>query len=850
MKSNYNIKTHKQTNLRRRLRSGVLTFNILLGSLLFLFPGCVDDKLIENKTESGFSGDDAEELTLTFTVDAGQIVATRADGDYEINTSLKEGNIDYYIDTDNKFQVLFLDSHGNFIFEPSGDNLQVAPTGDNNGRWRVTIYMNGALKDPAGKSILGLIKEQLEKDNFKIAVIANWSKDTNGDAYKLDWGWKNSILYKNKYEKASDEDKVSLKETYEGEPDLKTINDLHHLEVDSDYAKDSRKKAYSFIMDGDKMGVNTQWVQMREVEGKESLKTNDDAWKLKTKPVNSPSISANANAWIKNNWDPALDNLDENIKKATIYRHYRRLWQLWNLGGSFSDTELPYSKFTSKFGDAWKNRNGNDFVTEKWCLYDNHWIPTATEANGLQSVDGLTVVSAPSKTTENNNSYVRSYNGTKSETNKRTGYYGLILPKMNSGVYGEGSVADKKPWIKTSADNAYEYIKFEAPGTGTLRVLFSSLDDNEATFVVQRGANWEMSYKTSGTDVKEIGKGDTNTKFGMVLDPFSENVGYQIKMTGDPEDIILYSYSGSVIIYAIEFVCDDYLSGTDRKGIIPTFKYPIPMYGVQEYSKITNWGENTLLTLDEPISLIRALAKVELYLPAGTEFSHIYLRCMNRKSRCEPMDVMTSTGSLWKSHVDGEGECEWFRINNHEIKFNGNFYDWFGWFYGTWKTWNWSGLPESFTDSNESPHLFNPDVVRSDFCHFIKDENYYDGVYHRYFLYVPDKNISDPNSEGDLSSSPKVCHIEYRRADQSEYLDDNDCQRIYFTDYSSNDVIKRIPHDRYEYDYEQDEYNLNLNWPIMRNHIYRFYVGGNNSPQDIRVKVIPWEVEDPKIYEW
>lgn len=787
--------------------------------------GCHDDKF-DTPT---FSDEEAEGIDISFIVGLGQEGGTRA--------TYKEGSVDNYIDP-STVQVLFLDKNGNFLFQPS--SFEMTPTPDNNGQWYLTVHLNNTITGEGEASILSNIKSQLEKEPFKIALLANWREKEESEAYKLNWGWSNSSINPS----VSAENK-------------KTINDLHHLVYDDYYA--NRNKAYKFIMDGDsKMGLNSEWVRMRDITGKEM--NGNDAWHAGKNPEGNFSNTESANAWIKKNWDPSKDNLDATVRDHKIYRHYRRLWQLWNFGGSFTGNEITYSKLgATKFEEEWKARNGDKFAVsvaespdDYWCYYNNHRIK-----NG-QSNDGLTVVSTQNKITGKDNEYVRSYKGTN-ESGAFSGYCGLVLPEMTHSTnaledYHPENPSKHKPWIKTSSSEAVEYIKFEAPGTGTLRLLFSSYDENPVSIVVQRGANWEMTFKTEGRDIKEIGKKDSNsTNLGLTYPLYDSKSGYQIKLTSGPEPIIIYSLEGSAIIYAIEFVCDDYLAGTDREGIMPTTNYPIPMYGVQEFPKIENWGSQKVLNISQTgkfISLIRSLAKVELYLPVGKEYSHIYLRSMNRKARCEPMDVESSTGDLWKLHEDGETNCEWFRIQSYGSGYKeSNFESWYGWFYGSWSSWGWSSLKEKAWEI-EPPHLFNPDVQRSDFCHFIKDNEYNDGLYHRYFLYVPDKGISDPNSENDLTSSPKVCHIEYRDSEMSEYLDDNNCYRIYFTDYTSNTAIRTVAKDKFENGYENNAENLKQHWPIMRNHIYRFYVGAGNTPQEIRVKVSEWGETAPKKEVW
>ena len=805
--------------------------------------------------EVGIDSNESVEFSLSFNVKLDTDLSSRA------NTTFIEGDIDNYIDTDNMFQVLFFDSNDNFLFEAT--QKTISKTGDNNGQWYVTIPFRKNLYPSSNDFSIASLKAQLEKEDFKIAVLANWqqyNKETKStSAYIIDWGWNQSILNSSS-------------------TDLKTVNDLHHLVYDNYYVKKSNNAYSDIISEDGLMGPHTNWVKFRDVNGDELLDNNGEtvkAWHLSYCPNNSPAISENAYTWIRNNWDPLVDkefSSSDGVTAHGVYRHYSDLWKLWVFGASFNDTKIPYSALgvignekaitdisieDHDYVTKWKIRNGNEFAINPENSENPYWVFDNHCLNNRQANDGLEVI-ADELSTADETIYVRSFNGT---TTNRPGYYGLILPAMSeTSLEPDGNGHQRE---KSGVNN---YVHFTAPGTGKLRILFSSIDNNDATLVVQRGSNWEMSFKTtSGTEVMEIGPKNDNTKVGNVYkftsandnnysSDYTDKVGYTIKITGAPEDIILYSLENPVIVYAIEYVCDDYLSGTDREGVLPSKNNPIPMYGIQQFKGIDDWGSQAVLNLSvdgTEVALIRSLAKVELYLSSGREYPQVYIRSMNRMARNETMDVSTSTYDNWKVHESTtENNCEWFRIMEHGASLNGVFSEWNNWFFGSWASW-WNGLKGK--EYSNPPHLFNPDVERSDFCHFIKDKNYDDGTYHRYVLYLPDKSISDPNTVGDLASTPKVCHIEYRNAQMSSNLDDNNCYRIYFTNYNNidlgeiNETIKTVTEDGYD-SYESNNENLSKHWPIMRNHIYRFYVGGN-TPQEIRVNVVPFGY-DVKRTEW
>lgn len=834
------------------IKKGIRKIFALLMMLLTVsvFTACTD-KDLQAPGQGGEEYGSADDMVLTFTLNLDKDPDTRAI-EYE---SSAETLIDNYIDIDNKFILLFLNNDGDFLFRVKSYTYQKA---DRDGQWYITIPLTAEIyNNDANSYPLPYIKNYLESNTFKIAVLANWIDDDkhNNDPFELDWNWKNSHL-----------------NTGASAADKKNINELHHIREDSYY--EDRRSAYSFIMNTEdsKMGLKSNWAKYRDVYGDEF---NDEggkktkAWHLDEKYLdNSTTIASNAYTWIKNNWDPEVDKETADKTAHGIYRQYSSLWQLWNFGGSFEYDKI-YDELNVKedetwnFQSKWKDRNANDFK-DKWIKSDNYVIGDYGNASPkFNPVDGLEVITAGTPgETDNEGKYVRGYNKSSGKTDKEGHYYGIILPEMPSSNV-ESYDSNKKFRISLNDDKIKEYLKFQIPGTGKLRILFSALNVNEdIQLIVQRGSNFETMLEANGTSVQQIVKNGSNYlaadyKADTESTFKSGDVGYKISMTADPEDIVLFSKKGSIVIYAIEFVCDEYLSGTDREGVLPSVDQPIPMYGIQSFPKIASWATPKLQNISSggrDIKLIRALAKVVVYIAKNNEPTHIYMRSMNRMARNEIMDLTTPTSETWKSHGNGEGDCEFFRIQNYGTgyvdKNTNNFTTWYPWFYGSWWSW-WEN--EKIKGQTDPPQIFNPDVERSDYVHFIKDETF-KGNFYRYILYVPDKGLSDPNTADDLSKAPKVCHIEYRSTtmgNYTEYLDDNRCYRIYFTDYTTNETIKNTLYNGYETGYELSDDNLKQHWPIIRNHRYTFQVGQGNDPQEIRVKVQPWgDTAEPKKEEW
>ena len=119
----------------------------------------------------------------------------------------------------------------------------------------------------------------------------------------------------------------------------------------------------------------------------------------------------------------------------------------------------------------------------------------------------------------------------------------------------------------------------------------------------------------------------------------------------------------------------------------------IPFYGVHEYNNIEfKPGEATLLP--EPITLLRAIAKVEVILKTDEHldlsFSEVKIRRYNKKGYCAPKDVFSQEdydhGGEWNSdyvnslHLvensnDAEDKTENFRFASQWTGTDGNKYE-------------------------------------------------------------------------------------------------------------------------------------------------------------------------------
>lgn len=317
-------------------------------------------------------------------------------------------------------------------------------------------------------------------------------------------------------------------------------------------------------------------------------------------------------------------------------------------------------------------------------------------------------------------------------------------------------------------------------------------------------------------------------------------------------------------------------------GVAPTEKQPIPMYGIQKFGALKDvWKEGTVFDLSNfdrmtpsykysDICLLRSVAKVELLIPASMGPKEVFLRNANRSARCEPVDVTTNTKDIWfdtdANASKHDSKCEWSEL----VKMQRTpFYDPKGslesypkalaWYYG-----RWSHVAEKLgadvdtdtdadTDADPGyPHILNPMIDRSDFTRFLETEE--EAQYKRYVLYVPEKFVDDPETAGDPTSDPKVCHIEFRvSGDPVEDLDDDNCYRIYFVKDGMTEVVKKIDFTKdesgivknWENVYEKNPDNLKEHWPIMRNHWYKFVVADANSWYlNVEVQILAWKKQE------
>lgn len=882
-------------------------------SAFALLGGCKDDFYIPDTDIDG-SMDESDKFGLVFNVSLDIDPATRAWDVGFLGAHSDAEAYENFVDTQDKFRVFFFTEDGEFLFGAIDRTISLGGEGtDNTQTYTVRVPMNNTLIDRDGNEYdIAQIKNYLRTHDFKVAVLANWpnagGKVNPGDYDDSDttldqgenpssslkghplWGVKNSYFYN------------------ESGKDLKTINDLHFLFDEANmYAFDRAIGSnthknfdiyYPFFKsvtdtDGSQIyaaGEPTDWVKMRDVSrGWTAMRGWDDAeghhpgYSRKSYALDFDSKET-ANIWIRANWNP---NVALNNEKG-IYRHYQNLWYLWNFDASFKyalykNNEATYPNYANAYisnfgwsngyvgavntwGEEWYKRNGQRFY---------EWMRVSSSTAPLQDLYIVTGTGQNDsffsfKAFSNNPGCYRVTNPA-SYNHDGVDYYGLRLPSRGTS---------------SQVGNTSEgVISFQARTSGTLRIKWGNGNDNErATIRVQKGNTILKEYSiSSGNRYKLYDLGGTS----------SDDTFYDIAMGDDSAPIYIYCTQGAAVIYAIEYIRGKYLFETDREGVVPNEAQAIPMYGVQDFTKLSNWVDGNTETIQPSdntmFRLLRSLAKVEVYVP--TSFGrprHMYMRGMNRSARCEPMDVFNPTH--WTDQPTGNlnhpQDCEFFKLMDYQACYDpaspsktnlSTYQQWMSWFYGSWKDfgYNFNGkvTPPTVAEKGEYPKIFNPYVNRSDFCHMIyvgEVENY-----HKYVLYMPEKFIDDPSDPGVRESKPVVPHIEYRftpgvvndddddkleSLTRSEFnLDDNNCYRIYFTNYGKNpdrgglgpinNDIQGVSGDSFV-NYEVNRTHLNYHWPILRNHKYQFYVSGSGPESAIiNVRITDW-THEKVVVEW
>ncbi|MCH5225461.1 MAG: hypothetical protein J1D77_05650 [Muribaculaceae bacterium] len=288
---------------------------------------------------------------------------------------------------------------------------------------------------------------------------------------------------------------------------------------------------------------------------------------------------------------------------------------------------------------------------------------------------------------------------------------------------------------------------------------------------------------------------------------------------------------------------------------LPDKNQGIPMYGCQKFDPLTTWKEGTPMNLSpsknitsnasynrKVISLLRSLARIELYIPTslGFKVTEPSLMYSNVFGRTEPIDVATPTDRLMKKVHDTS--CEWNDLYKYgpvvtsSVTSMNAFLNKMSYFYGTWRHWwNFNGVLDpnstSVFPAKTYPHIFNPCIQRNgtarlDFVQTTDDETQY---YH-YVVYTGERNINDPNKFNDWQTkNTEFMYFQFNVGNNTYNLPINPLN----TGKQVQEYLKiNASMGNYRAIMAESTDPNEWNYPILRNHVYTFRVTKANGATD------------------
>lgn len=791
---------------------------LLLGGAL---SACTDKDL-----DMGVSSDDSiyqieeDSYGLGVTISLDKLVSPPSRAvDYMSENDLKY--IEEYVDTENLY-ILFFNLDGTFLFQiqkpvaiPIGQSQN-----NNDNQWFIKIPL---------KEINPNLIKYIEENPFKIAVLANWTFDSEKDQgdQLASGAWDMFIL-----NPPLDEDGNLVYDEF-GKLKGDNISLLSHAMRDNVY-ENLNNHGYDHLVyrteTGPHMGPYTEWVH------------------------NYHDSIPEAERHIREEFD-VTNNKYSNIKHhqgidSDFSMKYNNLWHYWNFTGkgmTFSKGNLPeiegkwlelnqgakekylakYTELNNTDDNHWNNRT----QTLKWSMnnYQNLDIVYGITPNfvngGSDEMDGFIIKNA-----------LISYNDNE------------LGNPLNLNQYGESDFYEKKtprPYFhfKAYADG---YLSVDYEGHGGAK-LYAHIGLNNTP------QNNASSYKESNIKNRyECLTDNDPSKSGSYIGdiPFDPKDVY-VYMVVDP-NAAEYNADGTKVepyvkVNGIEYIESRHLYDVDRHGILPSKDDPIPMYGIQDFDPIGEyWEPGVLFNLSQfnnaqkegydyrSISLLRSLSRVEVKLERKSfkkKPSHVYLRSLNRSARIMPVDFITPTDIIWDgfnpanaSHVKRlQNYMNAGNVNEYNVMQNtpgvikeisnimqyGPIYIGYNtntnqsaeqkmteyrkttaWPFGIWEHqwgWDWNrgkgfvgkfdtyqvGQSRAHTGQivPEYPRILHTRISRSDYARFIEVKN--DPDYWHYIIYVAEKNITDADNPGNIADRPKICHVEIRFNDGLPELDEN-----------------------------------------------------------------------------
>lgn len=327
-----------------------------------------------------------------------------------------------------------------------------------------------------------------------------------------------------------------------------------------------------------------------------------------------------------------------------------------------------------------------------------------------------------------------------------------------------------------------------------------------------------------------------------------------------------------------------------RYARMPSFEYPIPMYGIQSYGAIPadKWIDGSTYRLEgKPISMLRSCVKLEILVPVTFDIDQIALIYSNIYSRCEPNNIWDPTDEVWDRNHANPANCEWKRVfdfglmtekTNCSSKSDSREKYWkkLGWIYANWrnssKGWHYGFgnteqgykqgndfVEDAIKNKPEPPEIFNPCVQRNNYVLVDPAKHVFDDIsgYHHIIVYTGERSPNDPtnlsNIGGTSAGDPTLfwweIWVKKKGASQGQKLsipiidyDKNSAGDIVlsedYTSVSAPDRSMGVVNKENRTGYMQkvqDGTGVPIPLPFLRNHVYRLTLTGktaNSNPDN------------------
>lgn len=729
---------------------------MLTGAFLLaagMFTGCTDDL-----TELPGEADDSiyavaeDEYALGITLSLSQLTGnagTRTQiggplGNLAGGTGQGLKDIEEYVNTENLY-VLFFDINGTFLFQI--DKPVAVPIGQsesgNDSQWFIKIPV---------KQINDNLIRYIEENPFKIAVLANWTFDSD-----LNLGGNLSGWEEFRFKEPIDEQGNLVYDEF-GKLKGDHISLFAHAQRDNVY-ENTTMHGYDHLVyrteTGPHMGPYTEWVANYHKSIDQADADIRAYFDVKNNIYQNPD-----NFFFDNNGIPtALDHFDTK---------YNNIWHVWNFGGNDASNFIftmnedkkkdwlelnqkakdqfleTYGQFISGFYTTFasvlppppvvvpkppvSNEYGN-IIPLRWKM-DNYStldfvIPygygNAIMSNYALHMDMTAILDElvskfpnfpwdklfSGEFYDDDNFYIEHGEELNQieiafiqliyQNSKNFNGMVLTMPNITMSDHNAGNPLNLNGRVGEYDMNGIPstsptYVRFPAHADGYVRVNYkayggaklyahigtNNTPENNASNYQRDNRNNRYIVDEDGFLKKEVGGekqiadipfDPKNVYLYMVADPDYkvENPDYDNIEPGEdgsvPSTKIPIPERPMIEIFGVEYIESRHLYDVDRRAILPSKDYPIPMYGVQDFDPIGEyWEPGLLFNLSQfnnaqktgynyrRISLLRSISRVEVKLLKSAfpqKPAHVYLRSMNRSARITPVDFFTPTDIIW-----------------------------------------------------------------------------------------------------------------------------------------------------------------------------------------------------------